>query len=156
MTTSSHGYELPLLLFAAFRGLIDELHSELALRGHPGLRPAHGFALQAIAAAPISAADLGRVLGVSKQAAGKTIDRLDELGYVTRTVDRSDTRRRTVALTETGSDVLRQSAEIFDELRERWQAKLGSEAVADVESHLRAVTNEQNLRLDTTGWLSSP
>jgi hypothetical protein len=61
-----------------------------------------------------------------------------------------------VALTEAGSDVLRQSAEIFDELRERWQAKLGSEAVADVESHLRAVTNEQNLRLDTTGWLSSP
>ena len=42
------GFELPLLLFAGFRSLIDQLHAELAVRGHPDLRPAYGFAMQAI------------------------------------------------------------------------------------------------------------
>jgi hypothetical protein len=42
------GYELPLLLFAGFRSVLDDLHAELARRGHPDMRPAHGFALQAI------------------------------------------------------------------------------------------------------------
>ena len=151
----SRGYELPLLLLAAFRALIDDLHAELAVRGHRSLRPAHGFALQAIAAAPTTAADLGRALGISKQAAGKTIDRLDELGYVTRAVDRGDTRRRTVTLTEAGREVLQQSAEVFEELRERWRAQLGADAVADLESCLRVITDERSLRLDTAGWLSS-
>ena len=75
------GYELPLLLLAAFRAVIDEAHEELAARGHPELRPAHGFAMQAIGTFGATAADVGRRLGVSKQAAGKTIDRLAELGY---------------------------------------------------------------------------
>ena len=42
------GFELPLLLFAGFRALIDALHAELAVQGHPGVRPAYGFAMQAI------------------------------------------------------------------------------------------------------------
>ena len=39
------GFELPLLLFAGFRALIDALHAELAAQGHPGVRPAYGFAM---------------------------------------------------------------------------------------------------------------
>ena len=42
------GFELPRLLFAGFRSLIDELHAELARQGHPDVRPAYGFAMQAI------------------------------------------------------------------------------------------------------------
>ena len=48
MSNDTHGFELPLLLFGGFRSIIDELHAELARRGHPDVRPAHGFALQAI------------------------------------------------------------------------------------------------------------
>ncbi len=87
---SIYGFELPMLLFAGFRSIIDELHAELARRGHPDLRPAHGFALQAIGLGGATAAEAGRRLGISKQAAGKTIDRLEELGYVHRYGDESD------------------------------------------------------------------
>ena len=73
------GFELPLLLFAGFRALIDDLHAELARRGHPDVRPAYGFAMQAIGAHGATASEVGRRLGVSKQAAGKTVDRLGEL-----------------------------------------------------------------------------
>src|SRR5260370_22279294 len=86
----TYGFELPILLFAGFRSIIDELHAELARRGHPGVRPAHGFALQAIGLGGATATEAGRRLGVSKQAAGKTIDRLEELGYVHRSGDDAD------------------------------------------------------------------
>src|SRR6201992_3955477 len=81
------GFELPLLLLAGFRTLIDQLHRELAARGHPDMRPAHGFAMQAIGLAGTTSTDLGRRLGVSKQAAGKTVARLAERGYAERWAD---------------------------------------------------------------------
>src|SRR6201995_1026985 len=76
------GFELPLLLLAGFRTLIDQLHRELAARGHPDMRPAHGFTMQAIGLDGATSTELGRRLGVSKQAAGKTVDRLAEIRYV--------------------------------------------------------------------------
>src|SRR5690348_17181097 len=88
------GYELPLLLIAGFRTLIDELHAELARQGHPDARPAYGFAMQAIGPGGATASEVGRRLGVSKQAAGKTIDRLEELGYAERFDDPTDGRRK--------------------------------------------------------------
>ena len=74
------GFELPLLLLHGFRVLIDELHAELARQGHPDMRPMHGFVFQAVGPGGTTAAELGRRLGVSKQAAGKTIDSLQRLG----------------------------------------------------------------------------
>ena len=148
------GWELPLLLLAGFRSVIDEAHGELAARGHPGLRPGHGFALQAIGASGATAADIGRRLGVSKQAAGKTVDRLTELGYVTRGGEAGDRRRKLVRVTARGREALALSAEAFARVRARWAADLGQDQVASLETSLRAVTPGQPLRLDLPGWLS--
>ena len=146
------GYELPLLLFAGFRSLIDQLHAELAERGHPDVRPAYGFAMQAIGARGASASEVGRRLGVSKQAAGKTIDRLAALGYVERVDDPADARRKLIRLTPRGLDALTQSAEIFDGLRGRWVATLGAARVAELESSLRAVVPAAGFPVDLPGW----
>lgn len=81
------GFELPLLLFAGFRSIIDELHRELAEHGHRDVRPAYGFALQAVGRDGATASEIGRRLGVSKQAAGKTVEKLEGLGYVERVDD---------------------------------------------------------------------
>ncbi|MFI6420173.1 MarR family winged helix-turn-helix transcriptional regulator [Streptomyces sp. NPDC050842] len=155
------GYELPLLLFGGFRTLIDRLHARLATEGHPDLRPAHGFAMQAIGAggAPggATASDIGRRLGVSKQAAGKTVDRLLTLGYAERADDPADARRKLVRLTPRGRDALARSAAIFDELRAEWVAALGADRVRDVETALRnVVPAETAFRLDATSWLGAP
>src|SRR5258708_5704586 len=93
---ATHGFELPLLLFGGLRSVIAEVHAELARRGHPDLRPAHGFALQAIGLDGATATEAGRRLGITKQAAGKTIDRLAELGYVQKDDDDTDRRRKLV------------------------------------------------------------
>lgn len=149
------GYELPLLLFAGFRTLIDDLHAELARQGHPDVRPAHGFAMQAIGRDGASASEVGRRLGVSKQAAGKTIDRLEELGYVHRSGDDADRRRKLVRLTPRGIEALVLSARAFEHVRARWAGLLGADRVAALEADLRAVTPDQAFRLDIPGWLGS-
>ena len=146
------GFELPLLLLAGFRTIVEALHAELARQGHPDVRPAHGLTLQAIGPAGVTASELGRRLGVSKQAAGKTVDRLEKLGYVTRAGDDRDARRKLIRLTGRGVELLNRSAAIFDDLRAQWVRTLGAERVRDLEDALRTVTPAGIWRLDTAAW----
>jgi DNA-binding MarR family transcriptional regulator len=149
------GFELPLRLFLGFRTLIDELHAELARQGHPDMRPMHGFVFQAIGPGGTTAADLGRRLGISKQAAGKTIDALEQLGYLERGPDPDDARRRVVRLTGRAVDALERSARIFDGLRARWAEVIGPERLRAMEADLRKVTPSEMFRLDVPGWFGS-
>ncbi|GAA1283086.1 MarR family transcriptional regulator [Planotetraspora silvatica] len=155
MTEDRPGFELPLLLLAGFRALIDRLHAELARQGHPDMRPVHGFAMQAVGLDGASATELGRRLGVSKQAAGKTVDRLEELGYVERVDDPVDGRRKLIRLTPRGVDALGRSAIIFDELRADWAAALGVDRLADLEDALRTAVGSTELRVDTVSWFGT-
>ncbi|MFF5256553.1 MarR family winged helix-turn-helix transcriptional regulator [Streptomyces leeuwenhoekii] len=147
------GHELPLLLFAGFRTLIDEVHGELARQGHPHARPAHGFALQAIGRDGAAASEVARRLGISKQAAGKTVDRLVALGYAERADDPADARRKLVRPTPRGLDLLARSAAVFDQLRARWAATLGEERLCAIEDDLRVVAAPGAFRLDAAGWI---
>jgi DNA-binding MarR family transcriptional regulator len=116
------GWVAVVAILRAARSAIDELHRRLALRGHPDVRPAHGYAFQAIGASGATATELGRRLGVTKQAAGQMVDELVRLGYVVRGTDPADGRRRIVTLTPRGVDCLRASEAIFDELLAEWRA----------------------------------
>ena len=152
---SSAGYELPLLLFGGFRSIIDELHAELARRGHRDMRPAHGFAMQAIGFSGATATEVGRRLGISKQAAGKTIERLEALGYVHRSGDEADRRRKLARLTPRGIEALTLSAEIFTDIRARWAQTLSQERVDDLEASLRTMSPGETFRLDVPGWFGA-
>lgn len=152
MSSDPRGYELPLHLLFAFRTLIDDLHAELARQGHPDMRPMHGFVFQAIGHHGTTAVDLGRTLGISKQAAGKTIDTLERLGYVHRERDPDDGRRMLVSLTDRGVDCLARSARILDELRARWADVLGPRRLRALEDDLRRVVPPGAGRLDIPGW----
>jgi DNA-binding MarR family transcriptional regulator len=148
------GWMLPLLLFGGFRTLIDRLHAELARQGHPDVRPAYGFAMQAIGREGATASELGRRLGVSKQAAGKTVDRLVDLGYAERSTDAADARRKLVRLTPRGYDALARSAAVFEQLRAEWADQLGPDCVRSLESALRTVVPPTAIRLDAASWLA--
>ncbi len=147
------GAELAVRLFGAFRSLVDDLHVELARRGHPDVRPAHGFAMQAIGARGATASELGTRLGVSKQAAGKTVDGLASLGYAERTADPEDARRKIVVLTPAGREVLSLSVEIFERLRAEREALVGSARMREAEEALRRLDGGTTLRVDAASWL---
>lgn len=152
MSTDRPGYELPLRLFLGFRVLVDEVNARLARQGHPGVRPMHGYVLQAVGHEGTTAVELGRRLGVSKQAAGKTIRSLEDLGYVVRGADEGDGRRKAVRLTARGVDCLTRSARIFDELRAGWAETLGEDRLRALESDLERVTPAEMFPLDVPGW----
>ena len=151
----AYGFGLPLLLFGGFRSIIDELHAELARRGHPDLRPAHGFALQAIGVRGATATEAGRRLGISKQAAGKTIERLEDLGYVQKAGDDKDRRRKLVRITPRGWEALDMSAMIFDDIRSRWASVLGPGRLSALEADLRTMVSGETFRLDVPGWFGA-
>ena len=110
-------------ILRAGHAAIDELHRRLAERGHPDVRPAHGYAFQAIGPDGTTATALGERLNITKQAAGQMVDELTRLGYVTREPDPDDGRRRLVQLTPRGVDCLRASADVFEEIVAEWRAR---------------------------------
>lgn len=149
---SKPGYELPLLLLAGFRTLIDEAHRRLSERGHPDLRPVHGFTLQAVGQGSTTS-DIARRLGVSKQAAAKTIARLSEMGYVTVSADSADARRKLLVPTARGRDMLRQSAEVFDEVYREWGERIGPDLLDSMHEGLEQLAGERAARFDHAAWL---
>ncbi len=148
------GANLTLLLLGAFRSLTQAATEQLASRGFEDFRPAHDFAMRAIAAGANNASELGRCLSISKQAAAKTIALLEGRGYVGRDVDAQDARRKRLQLTPRGLEVLRVGEEIFDELRAQWAERIGMDRLETVESvladRLRVLAND----VIEQGWLA--
>jgi DNA-binding MarR family transcriptional regulator len=133
------------LLVAAFRSLIDELHRALAEQGHGDARPLHGFALQAIGPEGSTTSELGRRLGVSKQAAAKTVASLEKAAYVRREADPKDGRAVRLRRTPHGEDMLALSAVFFETYHNRLTQMLGPRRLAELEDgleHMAAPTTE--------------
>ncbi len=133
------GWEIAVALLQSSRALVDELHARLEQRGHPGLRPVHGYAFQSVGAGGTTSGALAVDLGMTKQAAGQIVDELARKGYLRRTSDAADRRRKLIVLTERGEDCLRQSAAIFEELRREWTERVGADRLAALDEDLRAL-----------------
>ncbi|SDD02740.1 MarR family winged helix-turn-helix transcriptional regulator [Glycomyces harbinensis] len=149
------GYELPLLLFAAFRDAIDRAHADLAEHGHPDVRPMHGFVFQAIGTHGTTAVELAARLGVTKQAAGKTITALERQGYLERAADPRDARAKKVRLTARGIEVLELSERAFDAVQAQWAQAVGEQRLADLREDLRTLAPGELFRLDAPGWFGT-
>ncbi len=144
-------WELPMLLLGGFRSLVDQAHVLLAERGHPAARPMHGFALQAVGSGA-TASEVGQRLGVSKQAAAKTLGMLEAQGYLDRVDDPADRRRRVVVPTARGRDLLGQSAGAFAEVLETWTARVGAVDLERLHATLVGVGAGRSFPLDLSSW----
>lgn len=140
------GYQLPLLLLAGFQVITDEVHARLAEQGHPELRAAHGFAMQAVGRGA-TVSEVGRRLGISKQAAAKTVDRLVRMGYLDLNTDPGDGRRKIATPTRRGVDMLNRSAVIFEEIAGEWAARIGEPQLERIEDDLAGLIGDLAKRL---------
>lgn len=131
------------LVLDGFDSMVEEVRVELARAGHPDLTVANEFAIQAINDGAGSAADLARALGVSRQAAAKTINSLEGLGYVTRTSDDEDARRKHLAVTDHGYEAIAIGAAAFDNVYRRWRLSVGAGNAVMVEEALRTLTDRE-------------
>jgi DNA-binding MarR family transcriptional regulator len=151
---SRSGADLALLLLGGFRVLVDDAVLELAERGYEDVRPVHDFAMRAIAAGADDASELGRRLSVSKQAAAKTVAVLEERGYVVRSSDPLDARRKRLQVTPLGFEVMRVGEAVFDELRDKWEREIGTKQLERLESDLSALIGASPVRVDAPGWIA--
>lgn len=135
----SHGAELALLLLGGFHAMVDDVVAELAVRGHPDVRPVHEFALRAVDGGAATASELGRRLAVSKQAAAKTLAALEDLGYVAREPDPGDARRKRIVVTPRGHELMEVGGALFDDVRARWAEAIGADALDALQGHLRTL-----------------
>jgi DNA-binding MarR family transcriptional regulator len=141
--TRSPGADLALLLLGGFQAMADEVHGELANRGHEGVRASHEFALRAIDGGADTATELGRSLSVSKQAAAKVVVALERLGYVEREGDPNDARLKRLRVTARGHDMMTLGAALFTGVRDRWAARIGPEQLDVLEAHLVRLTRNR-------------
>ena len=137
------GAELALLLLGGFRSMVDDVRAGLADRGHPGVRDGHEFALRAIDDGAVTASELGRRLSITKQAAAQTITALERLGYLEREADPDDARRKRLLVTPRGHEMMTTGAALFDEVRDRWAAQLGTKQLDALQSHLAQLTRHR-------------
>lgn len=143
----SPGARLALLLLDGFNVLVAEVVAELERRGHPGVTAAHEFALAAIDEGADSASALGRRLGVTKQAAAKTIAGLERLGYLERIDDPEDARRKRLHVTGRGYEMVAIGARAFDDLRAQWATAAGPETIDEVEAALTRLVGGEPRRI---------
>jgi DNA-binding MarR family transcriptional regulator len=152
--SAERGWELPLLLAGAFRAIVEELHDQLADAGHPGARPIYGFALQAVGPEGVTVSELGRRLGVTKQAAAKTVASLETLGYVHRVAHPRDQRATLIKRAPLGDEMLALSAQIFGRIYAETAQRLGPAELKGLEVALSRIASERTPRLgDLPGWL---
>jgi DNA-binding MarR family transcriptional regulator len=109
-------------LFAGW-AMADEIQRRLAADGLADLRFADGFVFQHLVEGPVTIGALAERLGVTQQAASKSVADLERRGYVERTADPDDARARLVALTARGDAAIaggrRHRAALAGELAER-------------------------------------
>lgn len=154
MSTPTAGYELAFLLIGTFRKVIDDLHRQLAEQGYPETRPVHGFALQAIGPDAVSITELGRRLGVSKQAAAKTVSLLEAHGLALREPDPADARASRIRRSARGTAFLSASAAIFGQLQTDWVDQIGEARFTQLMADLATIGGTSNLG-DFVGWLQT-
>ena len=152
--TISQGANLALLLLGGFRHLAGAAQAELSRRGYPGITATNEFAMRAIAGGAGSAGELARALGVSKQAAAKMINALEERGYVGRVDDPEDARRKLVTVTARGIASLHEGEAIMDELRAGWRRKVGADNLARLEADLVKLVGASPVDLDAPGSIA--
>jgi len=121
------------LLLSTFTALVDGVVAELEREGHPGVTATHAFALEAIDDGAQSASQLARTLGVSRQAAAKTITALEELRYLDRRDDPEDARRKRLTVTARGNEMIRIGARTFDAMRDHAAERVGVRKLEDAE-----------------------
>jgi DNA-binding MarR family transcriptional regulator len=117
--------EADLSLASLFAGwaMADEIQRRLAAAGFDDVRFNDGVVNQHLVARPLTIGALAERLGVSQQAASKSVADLERRGYVERAPDPDDARARLVGLTERGRAVIaaarEQRAALGAELAER-------------------------------------
>src|ERR1700690_2665579 len=106
-----------LLAIARLRWL-NRMRAELADRGFTTFRRGDGAWVRILGFEPQGLGEMAEFIGISRQAATKMADSLEQRGYVVRQDDEADRRRVVLHLTDAGRRYERAIIEVVDALDE--------------------------------------
>jgi DNA-binding MarR family transcriptional regulator len=106
------------------RLLADHTMEKLREAGFDDLRESDGYVFQHLVPGAIPITELALRLGVTQQAASKTVVDLETRGYVARRSDPDDARLRLVELSERGARVIKSTRTIRAALEKKLLAKV--------------------------------
>jgi DNA-binding MarR family transcriptional regulator len=130
---------LAALMRAARSTYAGAIRGPLAESGFEDVPRGGVFALAAIGLAEVSGGQLGRWLGVSKQAVSQLLDTLVLRGYVERSVDPLDRRRMRLTLTDRGTQVATLCRETVERIEHRIAETVGPAYVEHTRATLLAL-----------------
>jgi len=126
MQQYDHAVPLARLLAMGFHSLVTKLHERLAEEGFAEVRPAFAFVLLATRERALTGTDVAELMGMTKQAASKLVDAMEEARYLVRKPHPDDARVKTLHLAPKGRRLLEAAERIYDELESEWAGVLGA------------------------------
>jgi DNA-binding MarR family transcriptional regulator len=125
---------------------VGEMTRRLEELGYPGFRRGDSAAMRALWREPLPVGRLGATLGVTRQAARKIADSLEQRGYVTTERDGRDTRQLNVTLTTAGRAYARAVITVADELNQEVARRVSPAQLAAADVVLRAAMFDDTTR----------
>jgi DNA-binding MarR family transcriptional regulator len=134
------------VLALARQSWLGQMSSRLARLGYADYRRSDAAATRMLLRGPHAVGQLGLVLGVTRQAAKKVADGLQQRGYVTIQRDPRDSRQLNVTLTPAGYDYARAVVAVIEELNREVCRLFSPAQLAAADAVLRAAMFDGSAR----------
>ena len=132
-------FDLPTLAALAGVAATEHVLERLRDAGYAGVRSSHGYIIQLLVAGEPTVGELADQLGVTQQAASKSVIELEGLGLVERRRDPTDSRVRRLSLTDRGHDLVDDSRRERRALEQRVRNLAGGRDVTAAKQALTAL-----------------
>ena len=143
---SNAPYRFGDLLALTRQSWLGQMTSRLERLGYVDYRRSDAAVLRTLWRDPQPVGRLGTVLGVTRQAARKVADGLEQRGYATTERDSRDTRQLNVTLTPAGRDYARIITAVIAELNREVAWRVSPAQLAAADAVLRAALFDDSTR----------
>ncbi len=134
------------LLALARQSWIGQMTSRLERLGYADYRRTDSAAVRMLWRGPLPVGHIGAAMGVTRQAARKVVDGLEQRGYVTTERDSRDSRQLNVTLTPAGRDYARAVVTVMAELNWEIAGRVSAAQLAAADTVLRAALFDDSAR----------
>ena len=134
---------------------VGQMTSRLEGLGYAGFRRGDAATMRVLLRGPLPVGRLGEALGVTRQAARKVADALEQRGYVTTERDARDARQLNITLTPVGRDYARAVTAVTEELNREVAGRVSPAQLAAADAVLRAALFDDSAR-QRAGYVPPP
>jgi DNA-binding MarR family transcriptional regulator len=143
---STPAYRFGDLVALARQSWLVQMTSRLEGLGFAGYRRGDAAVMRMLLPGPLPVGRLGAALGVTRQAARKVADALEQRGYATTGRDSRDTRQLNVTLTPAGLEYAGAVIAVTEELNREVAGRVSPDQLAAADAVLRAALFDDSAR----------